>query len=214
MQQSEYALSTNKEEVMRKHVTIILVILCSALLICLSCSGSKQPEVIQADRTAYDFMLTDIKGSQIDLSTYKGKNVTLFVNTATGCGLTPQFLKLQALYDKYKDRGFVVIGFPSDTFKQEPRTEQDIVTFCTDTYLVTFPMTVITDMKGPDKNPLFAWLSDPANNPAWPTAQGEVSWNFEKFIVNRDGKIVGRFKPEVEPDDPLIVATVEAALMK
>ncbi len=182
-------------------------------LVLVSCGGSKQRQAVQAERTAYDFMLLDIHGGSIDLTTYKGKNVTLFVNTATECGLTKQFIKLQALYDKYKDKGFVVIGFPSDTFKQEPRTEPEIITFCNDNFLVTFPMTVITDMKGPDKNQLFVWLTDPANNPSFPTEQGEISWNFEKFIVNRDGKIVGRFKPEVEPDDELVAATIEAALM-
>lgn len=199
---------------MRKGIRLGSAILSILALVAVSCGGAKEPVVIQGDQTAYDFMLFDIHGGSIDLTTFKGKNVTMFVNTATECGLTPQFIQLQALYDKYKDKGFTIIGFPSDTFKQEPRTDQEIITFCNDNFLVTFPLSVTTDVKGEDKNPLYVYLTNPANFTSFPAEQAEISWNFEKFIIGKDGKIVARFKPEVEPDDPLIAATIEAALMK
>ncbi|MFC1512374.1 glutathione peroxidase [Candidatus Latescibacterota bacterium] len=191
--------------------SLYLTLLLVTILVISSC-GQQEPQVVVAERTAYDFMIDDIHGGTIDLSAFKGNNVTMFVNTASECGLTPQFTKLQELYDKYRGQGFTIIGFPSDSFKQEPLAGVEIVTFCTDNFLVTFPLAVKTDVKGPDKNPLYVWLTDPANNPEFPQEQGEISWNFEKFIVDRDGKIVGRFKPEVEPDDPYITATIEAAI--
>ena len=189
------------------HLTLLLV----TILVISSC-GQQEPQVVVSDRTAYDFMVEDIHGGTIDLSAFKGNTVTLFVNTASECGLTPQFTKLEALYEQYQDQGFTIIGFPSDSFKQEPLAGEEIVTFCTDNFLVTFPLAVKTDVIGTDKNPLYVWLTDPANNPEFPQEQAEISWNFEKFVIDKNGSIVGRFKPQVEPDDPYLIATIEAAL--
>ena len=187
-------------------------VVCACAIILAACGEDGGPATTRAGKTAYDFLLYDINGGSIDLAAFKGKNVAMFVNTATECGLTPQFIKLQALYEKYRDRGFVVIGFPSNTFKQEPRAEQEIVTFCNDNFLVDFPLTAKTDVKGENKNPLYIYLTNPANFSSFPREQAEISWNFEKFIIDRNGKIVARFKPEVEPDDPAIIAAVESVL--
>jgi glutathione peroxidase len=183
---------------------IVTALLTATTVMLVSCGGGAQ----KAPKTAYDFVVRDIRGDAIDLSTYKGK-VALFVNTATECGLTPQFLKLQALYDKYKNQGFVIVGFPSNSFNQEPKTDEEIVTFCTDNFLVDFPMTKKIEVKGPQMHELYAYLTSAETNPQ---TAGEITWNFEKFLIGRDGKIAARFKPEVEPDDSLLTASIEKAL--
>jgi glutathione peroxidase len=149
-----------------------------------------------------------IDGKPVDLASYKGK-VVLIVNVASQCGATPQYAGLQKLYDTYKDKGLVVLGFPANDFgAQEPGSDAQIAEFCTSKYHVTFPMFSKITVKGPEKAPLYKVLTESAD----PT--GEVGWNFEKFLVGKDGSVVGRFKTRVSPDDPSLVAAIEAALAK
>ena len=149
-----------------------------------------------------------IDGAAVDLAKYKGK-VVLIVNVASRCGYTGQYAGLQKLYDAYKDKGLVVLGFPANEFGgQEPGTDQDIARFCSSTYGVTFPMFSTIVVKGDGKAPLYKSLTEAATPP------GEVSWNFEKFLVGRDGRIVGRYKSAVAPDDAKLTQAIEAALAK
>ena len=153
----------------------------------------------------YDFSLKSIDGGEMSLSSFKGKAV-LLVNTASRCGYTPQYTGLQSLYTKFKDKGLVVVGIPANNFGgQEPGTEEDIKTFCTRNYQVTFPMSAKVSVKGADQAPLFQFLSQSA---------GEPRWNFTKYLVGRDGKVIKRFDSAVKPDSPELTAAVEAALQK
>jgi glutathione peroxidase len=162
---------------------------------------------------ALNFTMKSLAGDDVNLAQYQGK-VILMVNTASKCGFTPQYKGLQDMYEKNKDKGFVILGFPANNFgKQEPGSDKEIAEFCKDNYGVTFPMFSKISVLEPDKAPLYKYLT--ANAPT----TGEVKWNFEKFLINRDGKIVGRFLSKVEPmlektkDDALIKA-VEAELAK
>lgn len=156
-----------------------------------------------------DFSVTDIDGGKVELSKYKG-SALLIVNTASKCGLTPQYEGLQALYDKYKDKGLVVLGFPANNFMgQEPGTEKEIKEFCTLKYNVTFPMFAKISVKGEGLHPLYQFLTGESTDPKF---AGEITWNFEKFLVGRDGQIVGRFSPKTKPDDPAVISAIEAAI--
>jgi glutathione peroxidase len=135
--------------------------------------------------------------------------VVLIVNVASKCGYTPQYTALQAVYAKYKDRGLVVAGFPANNFAQEPGTDQEIQTFCSSKYMVTFPMFSKISVAGSDKAPLYRFLTDKSANPA---TGGEIQWNFTKFLVDRNGKIVSRFEPEVKPDSTAVISAIETAL--
>jgi glutathione peroxidase len=152
--------------------------------------------------------MKSIDGEDVDLGSYEGK-VVLVVNVASRCGATPQYNGLQDLYEKYKDKGFVVLGFPANDFgRQEPGSDAEIKEFCTTKYDVTFPMFSKITVKGADKPKLYQVLTETAD-PA-----GEIGWNFEKFLIGKDGTVVGRFKTRVSPDDPDLVAAIEAALAK
>jgi glutathione peroxidase len=156
----------------------------------------------------YDFTLPSIKGQPAPLAEYKGKLV-LVVNVASRCGYTPQYAALEALYRKYKDRGFVILGFPANNFGgQEPGTNEEILTFCKLNYDVTFPMYAKVSVKGDDQTPLYGWLTKDAN----PSVTGDIRWNFTKFLVDRDGKVVARFESKVKPDDPEVIAAIEKLL--
>jgi len=149
-----------------------------------------------------------IDGTAVDLAKYKGK-VVLVVNVASRCGYTPQYTGLQKLYDTYKDKGLVVLGFPANEFGgQEPGSDTDIAKFCSSKYGVTFDMFSKVVVKGPNKSPLYKSLTETATPP------GEVSWNFEKFLIGRDGAIVGRYKSAVAPEDAKLTGAIEAALGK
>lgn len=161
--------------------------------------GKRVPEVLKFDMTAID-------GKKADLSQYAGK-VILFVNVASRCGYTPQYKGLQEIYTKYKDKGLVIIGVPANNFGgQEPGTNEEIAEFCSTNYGVTFPMLAKVSVKGNDITPLYKYLTEKANPP------GDVKWNFEKFLVGRDGTIVGRFVSSVKTDDPKFIAAIEKAL--
>ena len=149
-----------------------------------------------------------IDGKPVDLAAYKGK-VVLVVNVASRCGKTPQYAGLQKLYDANKDKGFVILGFPANDFGgQEPGSDAQIAEFCSANYGVTFPMFSKITVKGPDKAPLYKTLTETAD------PKGEVGWNFEKFLIGKDGAVVGRFKSGVAPDDAKLVKAIEAALAK
>jgi glutathione peroxidase len=165
--------------------------------------------LMAADKTVYDFTLNSIDGQPTALSTFKGK-VVLLVNVASRCGYTPQYAGLEALYEKYKDRGFVIVGIPANNFgAQEPGTNEEIKTFCTAKYHVTFPMMAKVSVKGADITPLYAFLTDKSANPG---TGGEIGWNFTKFLVGPDGKVVARFDSKVEPDSKALTSAVEKAL--
>lgn len=156
----------------------------------------------------FDFTVADIDGKEVSLSKFKGK-VALVVNVATYCGLTPQYEGLEALNKKYRDRGLVVLGFPANEFgEQEPGTNEEIKKFCTEKYNVTFPMFSKIVVKGKGIHPLYDWLVKTADR------HEEIEWNFAKFLVNRQGKVVRRFTPRTKPDDAALLAEVEAELNK
>jgi glutathione peroxidase len=158
-----------------------------------------------AASSVHDFTLNSIDGQAAPLSAYKGK-VLLLVNVASKCGYTPQYTGLQALYEKYKDRGLVVVGIPANNFgAQEPGTNEEIKTFCTRNYNVTFPMTSKVSVKGADMTPLYGYLTQTG---------GDVKWNFTKFLVDKDGKVIQRFESKVTPDSPELTAAVEQALAR
>ena len=162
-----------------------------------------------ADKTVYDFTLNSIDGQPAPLSNYKGK-VVLLVNVASRCGYTPQYAGLESLYEKYMDRGFVIVGIPANNFGgQEPGTNQEIKTFCTAKYHVSFPMMSKVSVKGSDITPLYAFLTDKGANPE---TGGEIGWNFTKFLVGPDGKVIARFDSKVEPESPEVTSAVEKAL--
>jgi glutathione peroxidase len=162
-----------------------------------------------AEKTVYDFTLNSIDGQPTPLSTFKGK-VVLLVNVASRCGFTPQYAGLESLYEKYKDRGFVIVGIPANNFGgQEPGTNQEIKTFCSAKYHVSFPMMGKVSVKGSDITPLYAFLTDKS---AHPDTGGEIGWNFTKFLVGPDGKVIARFDSKVEPESEEVTSAVEKAL--
>ena len=165
--------------------------------------------LMAADKTVFDFTLNSIDGQPTPLSSFKGK-VVLLVNVASRCGFTPQYTGLEALYEKYKERGFVIVGVPANNFGgQEPGSNEEIKTFCTAKYHVTFPMMAKVSVKGSDITPLYAFLTDKAANPA---TGGEIGWNFTKFLIGPDGKVIARFDSKVEPDSKEINSAIEKAL--
>jgi glutathione peroxidase len=156
-----------------------------------------------------DISVTTLDGQMQKMGSFLGK-ATLVVNVASKCGFTPQYKGLEAVYEKYKDQGLVVIGFPANNFlSQEPGTNEEIKTFCSRTYNVTFPMYSKISVKGDDKAPLYQYLTDSNANPK---TGGEIKWNFTKFLVGRDGKIIARFGPKVTPDSPEVTSAIENAL--
>lgn len=161
--------------------------------------------LIQNATSVYDFKPLDINGNTFDFSKYKGKKI-LIVNTASECGNTPQYEDLEKLYDKYKDN-LVVIGFPANNFgQQEPGSNEEIAKFCKNTYNVTFPMMGKVSVKGADIDPLFSWLISQPN----PDKVGDIRWNFEKFLLDENGKLIHRFHDKLSPLDEKIIAAVEA----
>jgi glutathione peroxidase len=162
-----------------------------------------------AASSVYDFTLDSLTGTPTPIVSFKGK-VMLMVNVASRCGYTPQYEALQAVYTKYKDQGFVITGFPANNFGgQEPGTNEEIGAFCKSKFGVTFPMFTKISVKGDDKAPLYKYLTDTTANPQ---TGGEIKWNFTKFLVSRDGKIIARFEPAIKPDSPEVISAIEAAV--
>ena len=159
----------------------------------------------------YNFTMDSIDGKPVNLGSFSGK-VVLIVNVASKCGFTPQYTALESLYEKYKDKGFVIIGVPANNFmSQEPGTNEEIKKFCSNKYNVTFPMMSKVSVKGDDKAPLYTFLTDKTSDPQF---GGDIKWNFTKFLFDRNGNIVARFEPATTPDSPQVIAAVEAALAK
>lgn len=153
-----------------------------------------------------DVSIAALDGSPLDTSTLAGEAV-LVVNVASKCGLTPQYSGLEALQERYRDRGFTVLGVPCNQFAgQEPGSAEEIQTFCSTTYGVTFPMTEKIEVNGEGRHPLYAELT---GTPDEQGEAGDVQWNFEKFLVAADGTVISRFRPGVEPQDPRLVTAIE-----
>ena len=154
----------------------------------------------------YDFTMDDIDGKPVNLSQYRGK-VLLLVNTASFCGNTPQYSDLQTMYEQYNEKGFEILAFPANNFgQQEPGSNQEIKSFCFTKYSLTFPLFSKISVKGSDKHPLYQYLTEQSPFP------GEVEWNFQKYLVDRSGNIVGRFHHRTKPLAPEIVKEVERVL--
>lgn len=152
--------------------------------------------LIGTSQTIYDFKVTDIDGNEFDMSSLKGKKV-MIVNTASKCGLTPQYEELEALYKMYKDSNFIIIGFPSNDFmSQEPGSDGEIKEFCSKNYGVTFPMMSKIEVKGKNKHPLYQFLTEKSKNGY---SDNSVKWNFQKYLINEDGKLVQVISPTTKP---------------
>jgi glutathione peroxidase len=177
----------------------ILLILSALLLFQVVCA--------HAADSIYAISLKDIDGNSTSLKTYKGK-VLLIVNVASQCGYTPQYAGLEALQKKYQDKGFSVLGFPCNQFGgQEPGTNEEIKQFCSSKYQVTFPLFDKIEVNGPNRHPLYLALA--GKDSAFP---GDIKWNFSKFLVGRDGKILKRFESKVKPDSAELTQAIESAL--
>lgn len=158
-------------------------------------------------KSFHDFTVEDINGKSFDLSELKGKKV-LVVNTASKCGLTPQYTQLQSVYETYGGKDFVIIGFPANNFaNQEPGSNEEIETFCQKNYGVTFPMMSKISVKGDDKHPLYQWLTQKSKNGV---LDSEVGWNFQKYLIDENGKLVDMVEPKVKPDDEKIVSWIKS----
>jgi len=191
--------------------TLISVLFMVALGSAITGSPFAQAEergVLMAAKTAtlYDFTMNDIDGKPVNLGDYKGK-VLLLVNTASLCGNTPQYTDLERVYEQYQNEGFEVLAFPANNFgQQEPGTDSEIKGFCLTKYSVSFPLFSKISVKGPDKHPLYQYLTEQSPFP------GEVEWNFQKYLVDRSGRVVGRFHHRTKPLAPEIVNEIERVL--
>ena len=194
---------------MRKAVIVLIAILIAAL------SLIKISAVVQAKSTdihsPLDFSLDNINGELVNLSEFKG-NVVMMVNVASKCGLTPQYEALQALYNRYSSTGLVVLGFPANNFRnQEPGTDAEIKEFCSSNFGVSFPIFSKISVLGDDKHPLYEYLTSEKTNSGF---SGDIQWNFAKFLINREGKVIARFEPKTEPDSKEVVMAIEDAIQK
>ncbi len=186
------------------HISAFLsVLFLSVFSIAGSTSGGK------SDNNISNITVKDMNGKDVNLSDYKGK-VLLIVNVASKCGFTPQYEGLEKIYKKYKDQGFEILGFPCNQFGgQEPGTNEEIKNFCTSKYDVTFKLFDKIEVNGKNRSPLYAALTTNTN-----TEQGDVKWNFEKFLISRDGEIVARFRSKVTPESDEITSAIEKELKK
>ncbi|MEJ5302117.1 MAG: glutathione peroxidase [Bacteroidales bacterium] len=161
---------------------------------------------MNAQKNFYDFKAPDIDGKMVDFSRFKGKKV-MVVNVASKCGLTPQYEKLQTLYEKYKDRGFEIVAFPANNFMgQEPGSESEIKQFCTTNYGVTFTMMSKISVKGKDIHPIYQWLTSKEKNGKMDSS---VSWNFQKYLIDEQGRLVDMLPPRTSPLDDRIIQWIE-----
>lgn len=180
----------------------------SALLLCMAMTI---PASADEHECALNFKMKTIDGETVDLEDYEG-NVVLVVNVASECGLTRQYTGLQAMYDKYKDKGFVILAFPCNQFgSQEPGSEAEIKQFCSTKYSVNFPMFSKVEVNGENAAPIYKLLTA---KELQPVGSGKISWNFEKFLIGRDGQPIARFSPRTDPSDAELVKAVEAELGK
>jgi glutathione peroxidase len=186
----------------------VTILFMTCLAIAKAISLKSEPPA-PAYTSVLDFTVKSIDGKDVKLDAYKGK-VVMLVNVASKCGYTPQYEGLQKVYTQYKDKGFVILGFPANNFMgQEPGTNEEIKQFCSLKYGVTFPMFEKISVKGEDKHPLYKFLTEPATNPQF---AGEITWNFNKFLVGKDGKIINRFSTKDKPEDEKVIQAIEQAL--
>lgn len=194
---------------MLKFLTVTAVLaLGGTLLPDLSLAQTSEEKLMMAAKPSslYDFTMEDIDGKPIHLGQFKGK-VLLLVNTASFCGNTPQYADLETMYERYRGKGFEILAFPANNFgQQEPGTNQEIKGFCLTKYAVSFPLFSKISVKGSDKHPLYRYLTEQSPFP------GEVEWNFQKYLVDRSGNVVGRFHHRTKPLSPEIVKQVEQVL--
>ena len=199
----------------------ISLLLCGAVLIA-GCQNARSVEpvakaaeespkkALASPMKIYDYKLESLDGQPVDMSRYQGK-VLLIVNTASKCGYTKQYAGLQALSEKYKAQGLEVLGFPANNFGgQEPGSAEEIGAFCQKNYGVTFDLFAKSSVKGADKSPFFTYLTEQAN----PDKTGEIAWNFEKFLIARDGQLVDRYKSAITPESEQLVGAIEEQLAK
>lgn len=166
---------------------------------------------LQSSKTVFDFTVKNIDGNSVSLNAYKGK-VLLIVNVASYCGHTPQYKDIEALYKKYQSKGLVVLGFPANNFMgQEPGSDETIKDFCTREYAVTFPMFSKVSVKGKDIAPLYSFLTQQKENGL---KDAPVTWNFQKFLVGKDGKLIESFAPKTSVNEAVVTTAIESALNK
>jgi len=171
-----------------------------------SVKTQKNEELTMKTEDIYQFKMTDLYGKNFDFSSLKGKKV-MVVNTASKCGYTPQYKDLEKLYESYKDKGFVIVGFPANNFgKQEPGTDTEIAEFCEQNYGVSFPMMTKTSVKGADMNPVYKFLTQKVKNGF---EDSEVAWNFQKYLIDENGHVVNMYRSKVLPTDEAIVKWIE-----
>lgn len=194
----------------RPSFNLSLLFALTAITFCTySCKSQEKQTAAMSESRLYSFTLNNIDGQAVSLSKYKGK-VLLLVNVASRCGFTKQYTALQALYERYKGQGFFVLGFPANNFRsQEPGTDAQIKEFCTTRFNVTFPMFSKISVLGDDIHPLYAYLADLNENPKF---GGPIQWNFNKFLIDRNGRIIARFPPKTSPLDPELIAAIKSAL--
>jgi len=196
--------------------TTIGAILVAGLLLASSCGHEQEPVASSSQGTIeskeaasprlYSFELDDIDGNPVPLSRFSG-NVLLLVNVASKCGYTKQYAGLEALYEKYRDQGLTVLAFPANNFRgQEPGTNEQIKEFCSTAYGVTFPLFAKISVQGDDIHPLYRFLT------GLPRFGGDIPWNFTKFLVSRQGEVIARYEPAVDPLDERLVGDIQAAL--
>jgi glutathione peroxidase len=199
---------------MKKNLTLLAIaILCGAAIsFALASDGNKtvtNEGGTMAEKSVLDFTMKNIDGKDVKLDSYRGK-VLLLVNVASKCGYTPQYEGLQATYAKYRDQGLVVLGFPANNFGgQEPGTNEEIKQFCLMKYNVGFPMFAKISVKGADIHPLYKFLTSKETNPEF---GGDITWNFNKFLVDRTGKLVARFETREKPEGEKVTQAIEKAL--
>ncbi|PAM92892.1 glutathione peroxidase [Flavobacterium sp. IR1] len=192
-----------------------IVSLAYGALILFSCQNQAQTSVkktnkkqeVMAKETIYQYKVEDLSGNTFDFSSLKGKKV-MIVNTASKCGLTPQYKDLEAIYKEYKDKGFVIVGFPANNFaSQEPGTNEEIGAFCQQNYGVTFPMMDKVSVKGDDMCEIYKFLTQKSKNGL---QDSEVEWNFQKYLINEKGELVKVIKPRTLPTDPEVINWIKS----
>ncbi len=190
-----------------KYTLLVLTLL--VLVGGIACFSSSSPTVAAKTKSVLDFKMKDIDGKEVALNKYKG-DVLLIVNTASKCGYTPQYEGLEAIYTKYNSQGLEILGFPANNFGgQEPGTESEIKEFCESKYKVTFPMFAKISVKGDDQHPLYNFLTNKETDPQF---AGDISWNFNKFLVDRSGKVVARFSSKDTPEGEAVTSAIEKYL--
>ena len=181
----------------------------ACLVPALQSQANAKPPMGDEPKSVYDFTMKSIDGKEVKLSSYRGK-VVMIVNVASRCGFTPQYDGLQKVYQKYEGQGFVILGFPANNFMgQEPGTDEEIKTFCSMKYNVTFPLFSKISVKGSDIHPLYKFLTDKSTDPDF---GGDISWNFNKFLIDKNGKIAARFASPDKPESDKVIQAIETAL--